>query len=148
MTIGARLVQFAIYSAAMSGAVAIGLLLSFKMPEWVHAINAEQAHRAFNPGSDWRVIGAGDFNGDGKADILWQNNDGRAAIWLMDGSNLIAGTIVNFNPGANWRAIGAGDFNGDGKVDILWQNDDGRAVIWQMDGPNLITGTIVGLPGH
>ena len=30
---------------------------------------------------------AGDFNGDGKADILWQNDSGMPAIWLMDGTN-------------------------------------------------------------
>ncbi len=28
---------------------------------------------------------ADDFNGDGKADILWQNDDGTPAVWLMDG---------------------------------------------------------------
>ena len=30
---------------------------------------------------------AGDFNGDGKSDILWQNDNGTPAIWLMDGTN-------------------------------------------------------------
>jgi hypothetical protein len=26
-----------------------------------------------------------DFNGDGKADVLWQNTFGARAIWLMNG---------------------------------------------------------------
>jgi len=30
--------------------------------------------------------GSGDFDGDGKSDILWQNNSGQAAVWLMDGT--------------------------------------------------------------
>ena len=29
-----------------------------------------------NPGPSWHVEGTGDFNGDGKSDILWQNDDG------------------------------------------------------------------------
>ena len=29
-----------------------------------------------------------DFNGDGKADVLWQNSSGARAIWLMNGTNL------------------------------------------------------------
>jgi hypothetical protein len=33
-----------------------------------------------NPGPSWHVAGTGDFNGDGHADILWQNADGSVAI--------------------------------------------------------------------
>jgi serralysin len=80
-----------------------------------------------NPWPSWRAVGAGDFNGDGKADILWQNTDGTPAIWLMDGTNPIGRGVVNHsNPGPSWRAVGAGDFNRDGKADILWQNTEGR----------------------
>ena len=102
----------------------------------------------FNPGSDWHVIGAGDFNGDGKSDILWQNNNGTVAEWFMDGRTLISGASVAFNPGPTWRAVGAGDFNGDGKSDILWQNADGTPAVWLMDGRNILAGANVGFnPG-
>ena len=33
-----------------------------------------------NPGRTWHGEGSGDFYGDGYADILWQNNDGSAAV--------------------------------------------------------------------
>ena len=52
-----------------------------------------------NPGPSWHVTDAGDFNGDGKADIAWQNDNGQAAIWLMNGLNPIAQTTVGSNPG-------------------------------------------------
>jgi hypothetical protein len=51
--------------------------------------------------SGGRAIGAGDYNGDGKADILWQNNDGTAAVWLMNGTSLISGANVGTDPGTN-----------------------------------------------
>ena len=51
-----------------------------------------------------------DFNADGKSDILWQNNDGTPAIWLLDGTNLISGANVGFNPN------GAGNTGGHGGV--------------------------------
>ena len=41
---------------------------------------------SFNPGPSWQVKGTGDFNGDGKSDILWQGSDGTPAIWMMDGT--------------------------------------------------------------
>ena len=39
-----------------------------------------------NPGPSWHIVGTGDFSGDGDADILWQNTNGQAAIWLMNGT--------------------------------------------------------------
>ena len=44
-----------------------------------------------------------DFNADGKADILWQNDNGAAAVWLMDGTTIVTGTNVGINPGPSWQ---------------------------------------------
>jgi FG-GAP-like repeat len=77
-----------------------------------------------------------DFNGDCKADILWQNSStGQRVIWIMNGttfqSYVSLGTV-----GASWSiAGGSGDFNGDGKAEVLWQNSStGQRVIWIMNG--------------
>src|SRR5262245_7006721 len=59
----------------------------------------------------WTVIGSGDFDGDGKSDILWQNNNGQAGIWLMDGINVLATGPVGSNPGPTANVIDSGDFN-------------------------------------
>jgi FG-GAP-like repeat len=84
----------------------------------------------------------------GHSDLLWQNQDGTAALWTMNGLTVTAGANVGFNPGPSWHAIGSGDFNGDGKADILWQNADGTPAAWLMDGLNVLSGANVGFnPG-
>ena len=35
-----------------------------------------------NPATNWQVAGTGDFNGDGRVDILWRANDGTTTNWL------------------------------------------------------------------
>jgi Domain of unknown function (DUF4347)/FG-GAP repeat len=40
------------------------------------------------------TAGTGDFNGDGKADILWRNDNGAAAIWGMNGAAVVSADIV------------------------------------------------------
>src|SRR6266699_3124922 len=66
---------------------------------------------------------SGDFDGDGKADILWRNAlTGENYIWLMNGLTIAAQGLVNVVDDPAWQVQGVGDFDGDGKADILWRN--------------------------
>jgi len=85
-----------------------------------------------------------DFNGDGKSDILWQNDNGQAALWLMNGFSQIGNDAVGGNPGPSWHIKGSGDFNGDGNADVLWQNDNGQAALWLVNGFTQIGNDAVG----
>jgi len=60
----------------------------------------------FNPGPNWHIQGTGDYDRDGRSDILWQADDGTPAIWLMNGLNFVAGGAAgSFNPGHDWHII-------------------------------------------
>ena len=69
-------------------------------------------------------MATGDFNGDRKADILWQDDNGLPRIFIMNGTQVIADATLS-NVGLTWHAAATGLFYGDGKADILWQNDNG-----------------------
>jgi hypothetical protein len=85
-------------------------------------------------GTEWSVQGVGDFDGNGRADILWWNNSGSAAIWLTNGAGTVGVTTKVYNVGSDWTVQGVGDFNGDRKTDILWRNSSGLIYVWSMDG--------------
>jgi hypothetical protein len=85
-----------------------------------------------------------DFNGDGQCDLLWQNDNGSAAIWTLNGTAVTGGALAGPNPGPAWHVIASTDFNGDGKADILWQNTNGSIAIWTMNGTAVASSGIVG----
>ena len=91
-------------------------------------------------GLPWRIVGTGDFDGDGTADILWYNNStGEIQIWFMKGAAVASRANVlaeNGQPtliGPPWSIVAVGDFNEDGFADILWHNSvTGETQIWIM----------------
>ena len=83
--------------------------------------HADSGEVVLGPATGWSVIQTGDFNGDGKSDLVWQHTDGSTAMWLMDGLTPTSGTVV-LEPATGWRVHQVGDFNGDGKSDLVWQH--------------------------
>jgi hypothetical protein len=85
-----------------------------------------------NAGTDWHIVGTGDFNGDGRDDVLWRNNNGQITDWLGQPGGGFASNFenVNANVDLSWHIVGTGDFDGDGRDDILWRNDSGRVTNW------------------
>src|SRR5262245_36136955 len=93
---------------------------------------------------NWKIAGVGDFDGDGKSDILWRNGaTGQNLVWLMNGSTIVGQPVINWVTDFNWSIAGVGDFDGDGKSDILWHNSaTGSNTIWRMSGATISGGAV------
>lgn len=100
----------------------------------------------------WRIVGTGDFNADGKPDILWrdQGNTGSMAVWFMDGTTMTSATLTDPEsfPLLNWEIVGTGDFNSDGKTDLLWRDTQsaGHIAVWFMDGTTMTSAALTDPP--
>jgi hypothetical protein len=79
--------------------------------------------------NSWQVAGTGDFNGDGRDDVLWRRGSGEILNWLGQANG---GFVSNANAsaGQDWHIAGTGDYNGDGRDDVLWRNDNGDITNW------------------
>lgn len=87
--------------------------------------------------AEWELADVGDFNGNGRADILWKNTtNGYLGLW-MDGTDQWVALPAS-NLGAGQSIIGMGDVNGNGCDDILI-NSNGVLGAWDISG--IINGT-------
>ena len=79
------------------------------------------AQQAFATGGQPRSAAVGDFNGDGKPDIVTTNNDDTIAVLLN--ATVTGATVPSFAPpqtfaGAFSVPVVTADFNGDGRTDV------------------------------
>jgi Ca2+-binding RTX toxin-like protein len=101
-----------------------------------------------NAAGGWHYQDMGDYNGDGKTDLLMLNDTTHGvAIWQMNGTQVTANPQVGvINAAGGWHYQDKGDFNGDHKTDLLMLNDTTHGVaIWQMDGTQVVASPQVGV---
>lgn len=101
-------------------------------------ISAEQGN-AFLP-IGHTAIGSGDFNGDGRVDIVSASSaDVRLSYGQSTGFG--AGVVVANRPPGVWAFAGATDVNGDGKTDLIWHHrGSGELYYWLMNGNTIVGG--------
>ena len=104
----------------------------------------------------WVLRSTGDFNSDGKADLLfqWIGRPGAGRdwsplrIWLMDGHHLIASVTpddANVVLEPEWVVAGSADFDDDGHTNLLWHNrGSGELMFWRM--VNTVLTVIIPIP--
>ena len=60
--------------------------------------------------TNWQIAGTGDFNGDGKVDILWRyygpgTFEGLNVVWYMNGATRVSDEIFSRVSDTNWRIV-------------------------------------------
>jgi len=89
----------------------------------------------WNPAHNWTDVQAGDFNGDGREDVIGRSTlAGYAGQWFVSLSNAGTGSMTtqryaDWNPAHNWTDVQVGDYNGDGRDDVI-----GRSTLAGYDG--------------
>ncbi|GAA4007150.1 FG-GAP-like repeat-containing protein [Streptomyces plumbiresistens] len=81
-----------------------------------------------------KIVGVGDFNGDGRGDLLAQDKSN--TLWRYDG-NGTGGFKARVKLAANWGSsynviVGVGDITGDARPDIISRDTSGA--VWRNTG--------------
>jgi alpha-tubulin suppressor-like RCC1 family protein len=85
----------------------------------------------------------GDYNGDGKSDIVFRNSTtSQGIMYLMSGLTMSSwGAYAD--AGTTYRAVASGDFNNDGCADLLMRSSAGAVQIWLMSGASTLSKTTI-----
>lgn len=93
---------------------------------------------------NWKISGLGDFNWDGRDEIVWRHyGTGQNAYWTTSGWSTYTGSVaLPAMTDVNWYLGGVADFDNNGFPDLVWHHmTTGANILWLMTGTN---GTYIG----
>jgi hypothetical protein len=102
---------------------------------------------ALTPSTGWVPTALDDFNGDGRADLLWYNiYTGAVGSWLINGGAILqVGSYGTLLRNTGWILISTKDVSGDGRADLLWYNVySGGMSAWLINGGSFSQGVSYG----
>ncbi|MEQ5838903.1 hypothetical protein N0A02_05550 [Paraburkholderia acidicola] len=86
-----------------------------------------------------RVVGVGDFNDDGRSDIvIWNFTTQTGTVLLMDGQRILGVQAVRPGTPSDWNTVWVGDFDQNGYSDILLRNSEGDVEILRFGSGDTI----------
>lgn len=104
----------------------------------IKSVSATSATVTINadPGTRTKIqFSAGDFNGDGRADMISREPDGSLLLHAGQPGNKIAAPV---RIGSGWNnfnsVIGSRDFSGDGRPDLIARTSDGALLLYPGNG--------------
>jgi hypothetical protein len=78
---------------------------------------------------------SGDFDGDGRTDIVFEDTSTLTKVWTMSGATRQSETfLIPSSLGGTWRVAGTSDINQDGRVDLFLQDASYNLGYWMMNG--------------
>ncbi|AOW99417.1 hypothetical protein BJP34_08060 [Moorena producens PAL-8-15-08-1] len=88
-----------------------------------------------SPNSSWQLVAAGDMDGDGDADAIWENmNTQEFGYWKLDGTVYQEAVLIDARPADGpWEFRGAYDANRDGIDDFFFRNSQGQNGLWIIE---------------
>ncbi len=103
-------------------------------------INAGRGWANTTRNPDWRPVGVGDFNDDGREDLLLRRLDGAWLYYAMNGRRVLADESgwANLPRSLDWRMAGVGDLDGDGRDDVLLRHVGGNWRLYPMEGRRVV----------
>jgi uncharacterized delta-60 repeat protein len=88
----------------------------------------------WNEAANWRDVSVGDFNGDGRADVLGRTAGGEWWVGTSNGTTFASSLFAGWNEAANWKDVRVADFNGDGRADVVGRASDGSLWVGTSTG--------------
>jgi hypothetical protein len=103
---------------------------------WVGGVNGfAKSQQTYAMSFGWRLVAAGDHDGDGRADLIWRSAaDGRVMYWSLGNTQQLL-DYQDFAQAPDFDLVTSGDYNADGLADLFFRRrSDGITSIWLSSG--------------